>query len=262
MTTAELNLRVSVATLNRVIFDDPQTNAPLLALERKATLREGKVYVRAQPFGGAVRLNNPAALRALIGEFEYDSPRSRSEQDFRLLIRPADWQSVQDFCLQHFQQGNDSVLETDPSRELVEEFEECLQAKLEPHQYSYQAIGMVVENAPVPTNNARSPGTLTVRIYRVYEVRISDPALALALCNASQQHTESVLQAKVLLDAQNGGRGRANTVLTLPPELIRDVYRQLAPENRYVPVTVAGHQISESMLATLDDIEVPQLEWQ
>ncbi len=101
-----------------------------------------------------------------------------------------------------------------------------------------------------------------MRIYRVYEVQISDPALSLALLTASQQHTEAALQAKVLADAQNGGRGRANTVLTLPPDVLRTVYLNLAPENRYAPIEVDGHLITESVLAVLNDMEVPQLAWQ
>ncbi|MBX3063448.1 MAG: hypothetical protein KF726_10765 [Anaerolineae bacterium] len=262
MTNSELGLRVSVATLNRVFFPDPHSGTPMLALERKATQSDGGVYVRAQPFGGAVRLLDPAALSALIGDFEYDSPRSRSEQDFRILIRPADWQTVRDFCVRHLRNDGDSVLETDPGRELVEEFEECLQAKLEPHHYSYRSIGMVVENAPTPTNNARSPGTPTVRIYRIYEVQISDPALSLALLTASQQHTEALLRDKVLADARNGGRGRANTVLTIAPDVLRNAYLRLAPEERYAPINVDGHLLTESVLAVLNDIEVPQLAWQ
>ena len=41
--TDELSLRVSVATLVRVLFEHPKNGDLMLALERKATLLEGKV---------------------------------------------------------------------------------------------------------------------------------------------------------------------------------------------------------------------------
>src|SRR5512138_46707 len=53
-------LRVSVATYNRVLFQHPDDDTQMLALERQATvLEEGKVNVRAQPFGGGIHILNP-----------------------------------------------------------------------------------------------------------------------------------------------------------------------------------------------------------
>jgi hypothetical protein len=96
--TAELNLRVSVAALARVVVDDPAGGETLLVLERAATLRPGQggpeLFVRAKPYGGGVRLRDVEALRAAIGEFRFDSARSMQEADFRLLIRQADWPQV------------------------------------------------------------------------------------------------------------------------------------------------------------------------
>ena len=65
--TTELSLRVSVASLARVIFPSPEDGTPMLALEHRATLLPGEeqVVVKAQPFGGAVRILYPsrAAIR-------------------------------------------------------------------------------------------------------------------------------------------------------------------------------------------------------
>jgi hypothetical protein len=84
--TEGLSLRVSVATLVSVLFDDPEDRRTMLALERTATLREiegrPEVTVRAKPFGGAVRLTNPQALQGLIGHFQYDSERSAGKETF------------------------------------------------------------------------------------------------------------------------------------------------------------------------------------
>ncbi len=84
--TEELSLRVSVAALVSVLFDDPEDGRTMLALERTATLRETEgrpeVMVRAKPFGGGVRLTDPQALEGMIGRFHYDSKRSRRERTF------------------------------------------------------------------------------------------------------------------------------------------------------------------------------------
>lgn len=261
----ELSLRVSVATLDRVIFQSPRDGTLMLALERKATLLEDanrrSVTVRAQPFGGAVRLRNLVALRDLIGDFLFDSERSRSEQDFRILIRPADWGLVKRFCLQHLQNADDPVLESDPIRELVEEFGETLQVNLQPNQYSYQPVGFIVEDKATPTDNIYSRGVATVRLYRIFQVNILDEALCLAMLETSERYSDAALQSLALKNAQNAGRGRANTVLTLPLNLIRDFYLTLLPEQRYALRSVEDHPLDPSVLAILEGVEVPRFQW-
>ena len=67
--TDELSLRVSVATLVRVLFENPRDGELMIALERRATLRETKsgpvVHIRSQPFGGAIRIRDLNAVREL-----------------------------------------------------------------------------------------------------------------------------------------------------------------------------------------------------
>ncbi len=76
--TPDLSLRVSVATLARVVFKHPLTGELMLALERKATLHENKIEVKSQPFGGAIRILDVDAIHDLIGDFHFDSKRSRT----------------------------------------------------------------------------------------------------------------------------------------------------------------------------------------
>jgi hypothetical protein len=258
MRPANLSLRVSVATLDRVIFPHPCDGTPVLALERKATLLEdsGEVYVRAQPYGGVVRLLDADALRDLIGVFRFDNERSRSEQDFRILIRLSDWAAVRRFCLQHLQNTDDPVLETDPSRELIEEFAEGLQIDVRADQYTCRPVGFAVEDQPTPTDNIYSRGLATVRVYRIFEVRIVDAALGQALLSASERYHDAALQTL----ARNSARGRANTVLTLPLHLIRDFYLGVKPGERYATGHVADHLLDVSVLALFDDVAVPQLQ--
>ena len=81
------HLRVSVATYNKVLFPHPEHGVAMLALERKATvLKDGSVNVRAQPFGGGVKILNTKSLKEVIGEIQFDSDHSQQEQDFRILI--------------------------------------------------------------------------------------------------------------------------------------------------------------------------------
>ncbi|MBX3081628.1 MAG: hypothetical protein KF716_08315 [Anaerolineae bacterium] len=258
MSGDELSLRVSVATLARVVF--PHDGATMLALERKATLRNDTAYVVAQPFGGAVRLLNVAALHDLIGAFRFDSDRSRAEQDFRILIRPADWSRVKAFCLHHLRRADDPALETDPERELIEELAECLQVTLKPTQFTYRSIGIAIEDTPTPTDNIYSQGVPTVRLYSIFEVMITDTALCLALLNASERHTDAALGTLAVNNAQSGGRGRANSVLTIPLDSMTTFYRIMSPDQRYGAVNLDGHPLDPSVLAILDSIDVPQLQ--
>src|SRR5688500_610161 len=187
--TKELSLRVSVATLVRLLFENPRDGNLMLALERKATLLTGgngrSIEVIAQPFGGAIRLLDPQALRDLIGDFHFDSEESRFEQDFRIFIRPSDWEAVQGFCINHFRDFDDSVLESDPTRELAEEFADALKISLKP-DHVYKPVGTVVEQNPAPTKNIHARGHLTSRVYRIFEARIQDSSLSQAMLKNSE----------------------------------------------------------------------------
>src|SRR5512147_707747 len=133
--TTELSLRVSVATLVRVLFKHPRDGEWMLALERQATLHGNQVDVKSQPFGGAIRILDVDAIYDLIGDFHFDSERSRAEQDFRLFIQPSSWPVLREFCIQHLSRVDDPFLETDLARELIEEFEDALKINLQPDQY-------------------------------------------------------------------------------------------------------------------------------
>jgi len=251
-------LRVSVATYNRVVFPHPQNGTSILALECKATVLNGSVRVRAQPFGGAVRILDPAPLQELIGKIQFDSNRSKQDRDFRILIPPSKWEPVKKYCLRHLQNPASLEMESAPDRELVEEFEETINARLKPDQYTVQPIGFVIENNPVPTENTYAYGQLTVRLYRIFEVRITDAALCKIMINASERHSDQDLRMLALKDLQNGGKGHAHSVLCLPLHMVRDSFLTFARERRYRKIAIKNHELDESMLAILDDIEVPQ----
>lgn len=257
-------MRVSVATLVRVVFTHPDHGAEMLTLERQATLLgpagAAHVRVRAQPFGGAVRLRAPAPLVALIGDISFDSQRSRAEADFRLLIRPAAWDAVRQFCLEHLAALDDLVLEADPARELAEEVADALGLTLRPEQYQLRPIGTIVEYPPTPTDNQRAPGLNTARIYRVFEARVTDAALAQAMLANSAHYSDEALRARAWADFSTGGRGRANAVLTLPLQQVTAAYLALAPAARTGPVRVDDHQLDGNVPALLDGVAVPSFQ--
>ena len=260
--TEDLNLRVSVATLARVLFENPRDGELMLALERKATLHKAEsgrvVEVKSQPFGGAIRILDLRALRDLIGDFHFDSERSRSEQGFRIFIRPSDWETVREFCIQRFSVADDPILETDPRRELAEEFADALKINLTPDQYILKPVGTVVEGDPAPTENIHARDILTVRVYRIFEARIVDSSLAHTMMTNSESISHRDLCALALEDAQNGGKGRVNAILALPLKRMSDVYLAIPPKKRNAPILFEENRLDETVLAVLEDITVPK----
>jgi hypothetical protein len=260
--TDDLSLRVSVATLTRVLFKNPNDGELMLALERKATLHRfenGRVAeIKSQPFGGAIHIRNLSIMRTLIGDFHFDSERSHSEQDFRIFIRPSDWGTVQEFCIEHLSRLDDPILETDPTRELAEEFAVALKINLKPHQYIQKSVATVVENEAAPTENIHARGKPTVRVYRIFEASILDSSLADTIMKNSDSISHENLCALALEGVQKGDKRRANAMLALPLKRISDHYLAMLPKQRNVPILFEKNQLEETVPAVLEGITVPR----
>jgi len=260
--TDDLSLRISVATLVRVVFKHPLNGEWMLALERKATLRETEheriIEVKSQPFGGAIRVLDLDAIHALIGDFHFDGKHSRSEQDFRLFIRPSSWSVLREFCIEHLSRAADPVLETDPTRELAEEFADALKIHLKPEQYVSKPVATVVENEAAPTDNIHAEGIPTVRVYRIFEAHILESSLAQWMVANSDGISHNDLCELALADFQNEGKGRANAILTLPFEHIIWAYEAISLKERNAPILFEKHYLDETVSAILDDIPVPK----
>lgn len=233
----------------------------MLALERKATvLKDGSVSVESQPFGGGIRILNPAPLQKIIGKIQFDSERSKQEQDFRILIPPSKWELIKEYSLHHLEldDEDDIELESGPDRELTEEFMETINVKLHAGQYEVQPMGFVIENSPVQSKNDYARGRLTVHLYRIFKVEVSDPILCKIMFGISQLYADRDLAELALRDSEHGGPGRANTILTLPLSTVRDAYLALPPAERYKKIVIENHELDESVLAILEGIDVPQ----
>lgn len=260
--TDELSLRVSVATLARVLFENPRDGDMTVALERRATLRETQggyaADIRSQPFGGAIRIRDLNAVRDLIGDFHFDSVRSREQQDFRVFIRPSSWPALREFCYQHITRDHDTVLETDPKRELAEEFEGALGINLKPEQYTFIPLATFDQSEATPTTNICATGYPTVRIYRLFEVSIKDSAVVDILLENSRSTSDQSLFGLALEDAQNGGKGRASAVLALSWKHLHEVYRAIPPDQRTSPVLFRRDILDGNVSLILENMSVPR----
>jgi hypothetical protein len=248
-------LRVSVATYNQVIFPHPENGTTMLALERKATvLKDGSVSVRSQPFGGGVKILNTRSLKEILGEIQFDSERSKHEQDFRILIQPSQGEAVKRYCLLHLENPHDPEIESAPERELAEEFEETMGVALKQSQYAVEPMGMVTEDTPARTENWYARGFLTVRVYRTYKVQILDPDLRKALLDISGQVSDEELGTHALNDHAR----RANSVLTLPLGKVRETFLSVPTKKRFNQIEVDHHILDKSVLVVFEDIEVSE----
>ena len=257
--TDELNLRVNVATLAKVIFDHPDHGRRMLVLERTATLVDTgntpKVVVKAKPFGGGVRINDPLALQNVVGVYHFDSQRSRAQLDFRIFIRPESWRTLLEFCVQHLKLDG-GVLESSPQRELEEEFVDTMDFHVTPEQYLTKPVGIVIENIPDRTESVRAAGSPTVRIFGVFEIRIADRLLVDAILANNKKYLDENLQELVWQDLNSGGGGRANAVLTVPLDQLIKAYTAMSPEERIKPIRYKEHLLDGNVPAILEGIEV------
>lgn len=259
--TDELSLRVSAASLARVVFDHPEESARMLALEHKAfvsrTSPSGEVVVKAQPFGGAVRIMDLGEISAVAGGFNFDSEKSRSEHDFRIFVRP----SGLDALIQHVSQaaGHTSMvdLEIGPSRELGEEFGDSLGLRPRGEVYTVRPTRIMVQDQPTPTSNLRALGAPTVRIYWVYEVEIQSPELCRLMLESSQAHPARVLGEMAQEQHRLGTGERANAVLAASLAEIRQIYLATPLEKRGEPVPFHDTVLAGNVPVILDQISVP-----
>ena len=260
--TDELSLRVSVGVLVKVLFQNPEDGRTMLALERIATLRQiegrSQVAVVAQPLGGAVRLLDPLILKERIGNFHYDSEESRAEEDFRIQIHPASWETIKDICRRHFDGTEKGILDFSPQRELAEEFEGALHIQLVPDQYRLNPPGLLVENKPTGTTNVRAEKNPTVRVYFVFEAWIDDSEIISMMFASSRMCSDNDLEQAAWQDAQQGGKGRANASLVLELDDLMNFYRSVPVDQRGDPSRLEGHQLDESVTALLDELDSPK----
>ena len=255
--TDALSLRVSVATLARVQFEAPEDGRTMLALERTATLRgtgaHRNVNVVTKPFGGGVRLTDPDALREAIGPFQFDSERSRLEQDFRLQIRPETWTRLEAMCRHQLTAGHAGILDPSPLRELTEELGDTLGIAALPEPYRLRPLRTLIQGTPRKTESVRAPGRPTVRVYYVFELVVEDEEIIGAMVEGSR-----TISDRDLADAaKRSERGRANGVLVLGLQALREAWLGVPLRGRGDGLRLGEHRLAGNVPAVLDGIELP-----
>jgi hypothetical protein len=262
--TEDLALRVSAAALARVIFTHPDDGTRMLALEHKAYVSRGgqpqRTVVKAQPFGGAVRIIHRDRFAEVVGGFNFDSERSRVEQDFRIFIQPSRFSALQEYAAGSAGSTPMTDLEISPSRELEEEFEDTLAIALSPAVYTTVPAGIILQRHPAPTSNLRALGKPTARIYWVYEITLKDPELGRQMLDNSQAHSGRQLGNMAEDRHRSGARGRANAVLVAPLDAIRQAYVALDPDQRGEPIPFEDTILAGNVAAILDGVLVPRYE--
>jgi hypothetical protein len=253
--TKDLSLRVSVAALVRVLFTNPEDGIEMLVLERTATLTNSKrraAIVKVKPFGGGLRILKPMKLKKLIGDFQYDSERSLEEGDFRIHIRPEQWENVKKICQEHLTLQNQGIIETSPVRELSEEMHDSLQIQLNPEDFTLSTGMLLIEERMTATENIHAPGTPTKRVYYLFEARLKNSHIMEMILENSLLYSDQDLERIAYKDAQQGGKGRANAVITMPLDHLVAFYRSVSVEKRESALSYAGHLLDGNVSAILE----------
>jgi hypothetical protein len=250
--TGDMNMRISAAVIIRLCFQHPVSAQPMLALERTATRRGEQIEVRAKPFGGGIQILDLEAMRAAVGDFRFDSHRSRAELDLRIFIPPEKKDGFVEFCLEQFRSSQPAILDTLPERELVEELHDSLGIQVSMAQFKVQWVKAVVEGTPIPSSSPRARDVLTHHIYTIYQVSVVDPRLAQALFANSELLADEDLERIARQDLARGGWGRANAILALPWDLLQRAFADCSPEDRHRDLSLFGHCLTSSVRHLLD----------
>ncbi|MGW8314689.1 MAG: hypothetical protein ACWGNV_03740 [Bacteroidales bacterium] len=249
------NLRVSVGVLIRVLFHHPVDGQLMLALERTSTLIKAKgkseVVVRTKPFGGGARILKPDELKDLIGNFNYDSKRSQEEGDFRILINHDNWGKIVALCREHLSGKRVGVIDFSPVRELSEEFQDSLHILITSNDYSLSPGGMRIEDELTPTENVNARGFPTKRIYYLYDAWLESSAIVAMTMENSRKYSDRDLEKMAVEEAKQGGKGRANAMLSLPLVQLLEFYRSVQHVSKDSPLSYRGHQLDGNIPAIL-----------
>ena len=128
--------------------------------------------------------------------------------------------------------------------------------ELRPDQYRVKPVEIILENEPVHTQNIHAADCPTVRIYQVFEAQILDSDLCREMMSNGSNYSSKVLQSLALDHAQKGGSGRANAVLVVSMQRIRDAYLSQSPDRRCDPLPFANTTLDGNVPAVLEGISV------
>jgi hypothetical protein len=174
------------------------------------------------------------------------------------MIQQDSWEAVKGFCLAQFRTTKDTVLESHPARELVEEFNDSMQIQLTPDMYRVNSLGAVIENQPAQTDSVRAAGSPTVRIYHIFEANlVSQPLIESILYNSARVTSEN-LREDAMKDEHLGGRGRANAILAMSLRDLKNHLNTIPPRKRGTQFLFKGEPLDGNVLAVFMEVDTPK----
>lgn len=117
----------------------------------------------------------------------------------------------------------------------------------------------MVENEATPTDNFYSMGSPTVRVYRIFEVSITDSPLINVMLKDSDSISDRDLCELAWTDFHNGGNAWANAVLVLPLKRITNHYLDIPLTERNGPFLFEKNLLDDSTSAILEGVSVPKI---
>lgn len=85
---------------------------------------------------------------------------------------------------------------------------------------------------------------------------IPNPALCRAMLANDENYSSEVLQSLALDDARKGGLGRANGMLVVSMQRVRNAYLALSPDKRSHPLPFGNTILDANVSAVLEGISV------
>jgi hypothetical protein len=82
------------------------------------------------------------------------------------------------------------------------------------------------------------------------------------MLSARQRYSDRGLGNLALKDSQTGGKGCANSILTLPLHSVTESYLAIPLKKRFQTISVEGHLLDESVLAVLEGVDILQYQRQ
>ena len=85
------------------------------------------------------------------------------------------------------------------------------------------------------------------------------PEMITMILANSRRYSDKDLQKMAWKDAwQQGGRGRANAILALVLDDLKNVYRSIPTDRRGGPIRVGRYQLDGNVLAILEEVDKPK----
>jgi hypothetical protein len=187
-----------------------------------------------------------------MGDYHYDSVRSREEGDLRIMINPGRWEKMKEICRDHLNLEEDRIINSSPVRELTEEFEDSLGVRITSDDYYLTYRGLLVEEQLTATENVNARGIPTKRIYYLFDALLTDLRIIELMIDNDAMYSDLDLRKMANEDARRGGKGRANAVLTISLDTLTELYRSSSRGSGESPIFYEGHQLDGNIPAILD----------